>query len=116
MSEPHEETPSTTQIVMIACGVLFLVVFPGLGLLVDAMADECKKQQCDANYQPLALPEAFGLVPLQIGAAFAFFLSVRRPSALSPNLEGTIVTLLFGGVVLHLALAVQFGPAIPYAL
>lgn len=95
--------------------ILILVVFPLFGLLVDAAADECVST-CKPNFRPLAMPEVFGLVPLHAAAAFAFFLSLRRPSALTPRVEAAIVCSLSIGVVLHVLLAVQFFVALPVTL
>jgi hypothetical protein len=116
--EQKEQSERTYRIAMYVFGAIILVLFPACGLFIDGLVDSCTatRPQCDPTYQPLALPEAFGLVPLHIGAAFAFFLSVRRPEAQSPEAEGAIVTFLVVGIVLHVVLGVQFVPAIPYAI
>ncbi len=96
-------------------GVLFLVVLPILGLFVDAAADTCEPK-CDPSFRPLAMPEVFGLVPIHLVSAVAFFLSARRPEALSPRAEAMIATSLLGGIVLDSVLAVQFLKAVPLAM
>lgn len=101
--------------VYVLTAVLALVILPLMGLGVDAAADDCRTT-CDPNYRPLAMPEVFVLVPLQVAAAYAFFLSLRRREALRPRAEAAIVTGLFVGVVLHLVLAVQFVAAVPLAM
>ncbi len=95
--------------------LLVLVIFPSMGLVVNGLADDCT-HRCEPNYRPLAIPEIFGLVPLHMAAAVAFFLSARRPEALSSRGEALLATALLGGIVLHVALAVQFVPAILMAV
>lgn len=107
---------SMRHAVHVLVGVLVMLIGPILGLLLAGAADPCKKGVCEATYQPLSFPEAFTLVPLQIGAAFAFFLSIRRRERLSAPLEASITTLLLVGIVLHVVLAIQFVKAIPYVL
>ena len=65
-------------------GILVLVALPIAGLLVDGAADNCVGSKCDPNFRPLAMPQVFGLVPLHVVSVVAFFLSARRPEALSP--------------------------------
>lgn len=97
-------------------GILVLVALPIAGLLVDGAADNCVGSKCDPNFRPLAMPQVFGLVPLHVVSVVAFFLSARRPEALSPRAEAAIATSLFGGMVLQLFLGVQFVPAVPLAI
>lgn len=103
------------HVVHVLFALLVLAVLPLLGLRVDAAADACTRQ-CDPNFRPLAIPEVFGLVPLQVAAAGAYFLSLRRPEALGPRVEAAIAAALLAGVVLHLVLGVQFIQAVPLAI
>ncbi len=104
-----------SHVLYLVTSVLVLIIFPILGLAVDGAADACKPS-CHQTFRPLAMPEVFTLVPLHTAAAFAFFLSVRRPHALAPRVEAAIVAVLAAGIVLHVALGVQFLLAVPYAM
>jgi hypothetical protein len=101
--------------VYVLTSVYALVVLPLLGLLLDGVADECVRT-CGGALRPLAMPEVFGLVPLQVAAALAFFLSVRRPESLAPRLEAALVAGLGVGLVLHAVMAVQFVTIVPIAI
>jgi hypothetical protein len=98
----------------LALGTLALVVLPVLGLCIDGLVDTCD-QSCSDSYRPLAMPEVFGLLPLQALAAVSFFLSVRRPQDRGPRFEAGIASGLLAGIVLHLALATQFFPKVGLA-
>lgn len=100
----------------VSTGLLLLVVLPLAGLVVDGFADACDHGKCDPNFRPLAMPEVFGLLPLHLVSTLGFFLCTRRPEALSPRAEALLATSLFGGLLLQLALAIQFFPAVPLAI
>ncbi len=112
----RNQDQGAARIAKLLTGILLLLFLPAWGLLVDAAADSCDGPKCDPSFRPLALPEAFGLLPLHLLSAGAFFLSWRRPEALSPRGEAALATALLGGVVLQGMLALQFVPAIPYAI
>jgi hypothetical protein len=99
----------------VTTAILVLLILPVVGLAVDGAANACESV-CEPNFRPLAIPQVFGLVPVHACAAFAFFLSLRRPEALAPRVEAAIVTAISAGMLLCAALAVQFVRALPFAI
>lgn len=102
-----------------AWATFVLVVLIGWGLIVDGMTSgACVEGGCEALegvHRPLAMPEVFGLLALQVAVATAFAVSRRRPEALHPWAEVTLHATLVAGLVMHAAIAVQFADLMPLA-
>jgi hypothetical protein len=96
-----------------AADILVLGVLPAWGLVYALLlADaDCIDDQCGGPtaYRPFAATHVFGLVALHAALSLAYAISRRRSEALRPAAELTILSSFVVGIVVHAAVAIQFG-------
>jgi hypothetical protein len=97
-----------------------LVVMVAVGLVVNQfeLKAKCINNPCDLQtpYRALAVPEVYGLLILHVLAVVAYAVSRRRPEALRPRAEALVAGTLACGILLHVALGLQFFKVLPQAV
>jgi hypothetical protein len=92
---------------------LVLVSMPAWGIFINhSQSGSCVRDACGGGVgeiRALAEPGVLVLAGLELVVALAFLVSVRRPAALHPRAEPWLHSALLVGVVMHVAIAVQFG-------
>lgn len=98
-----------------AYAFLVLVVMPLWGIFLNhSLSASCVLSACDSNptgeVRSLGEPGVLALGVLQIVVVIAYAVSRRRPEALHPRAEPWVHATLLAGIVMHVLLAVHFGP------
>jgi hypothetical protein len=85
-----------------------LVVLPVWGFFINGSLSGCE-DRC-GEYRPLAVPQIYGVFAAHGLAVLAYAVARRRPEWLRPWLELSAHALLLLGLVVDVAVAIQFGP------
>ena len=97
-----------------AADVLALLLLPAWGLVYAfAFAKAtCVDDQCGGSgpYRPFAASHIVGLIALHLVVSLAYAASRRRPEALRPLEELTLMSLFVVGTLVHAVIGVHFGP------
>jgi hypothetical protein len=98
-----------------AYAVLVLVVMPVWGILLNhSLSASCVLSACwrhpTGEVRSLGEPGVLVMALLHAAVVIAFAVSRRRPEALHPRAEPWVHATLLAGIVLHVLIAVHFGP------
>lgn len=97
-----------------AADILILGVLPAWGLVYAFLFAEtgCVDNQCGGPtvFRPFAASHIVGLIGLHALLSLAYAISRKRPEALRPLMEVTVLSSLLVGIAVHAVVAVHFGP------